>query len=230
MNVSFGDFTFSADTRQLFRADVEVHLSPKAFDLLRMLLDARPKAVSKAVLTERLWPATFVSDANLSVLMAEIRGALGDRPRNARFVRTVQRYGYAFCGAAVDRRPSPPTAVAGEPTCWLVAGATRTPLARGASVIGRDPHAEVWLDLPGVSRQHARIVVGDEDVTIVDLESKNGTYVRGERIASATRVQNGDEIRLGPVALTLRFPSTIDTTETQSPDRTGPVDGRRQRS
>ena len=215
MNLSFGDFIFSGDTRQLLRGDVELHLSPKAFDLLRMLLDARPKAMSKADLTDRLWPATFVTDANLSVLVAEIRAALGDRPRNARFIRTVQRYGYAFCGAAIDPQPSSSARVSDGATCWLVAGTARTPLAKGVSVIGRDPNATIWLDLPGVSRQHARVVVAGELVTVADLDSKNGTYVRGERIQSAVTVADGDEIRVGPAAFTLRILAATGPTQTQ---------------
>lgn len=215
MNLSFEDFIFSGDTRQLLRGDVELHLSPKAFDLLRMLLDARPKAMSKAELTDRLWPATFVTDANLSVLVAEIRAALGDRPRNARFIRTVQRYGYAFCGAANDVRPRSLASATGDATCWLVSGTARTPLATGASVIGRDPNASVWLDLPGVSRQHARVVVAGEQVTVADLDSKNGTYVRGERIRSAVAVADGDEIRVGPAVFTLRILSAAAPTQTQ---------------
>lgn len=214
MNVSFEDFVFSAETRQLLRGDVELHLSPKAFDLLRMLLEARPRALSKAALMDRLWPKTFVSDANLPVLIAEIRAALGDRPPTPRFIRTVQRYGYAFCGAANDVRPRSAPGAAGDATCWLVSGAARTPLAKGASVIGRDPKASVWLDLPGVSREHARVVVG-EHVTVVDLDSKNGTYVRGERIRSAVTVADGDEIRVGPAVFTLRILSAAASTRTE---------------
>lgn len=215
MSVSFEDFVFSAGTRQLLRGNVELHLSPKAFDLLRILLEARPTAMSKAELTDRLWPATFVGEANLSVLVAEIRAALGDRPRNPRFIRTVQRHGYAFCGVAGDGRSSSPARVSTEATCWLVSGATRTPLAQGKTVIGRDPNASVWLDLPGVSRQHAQLVVAGAQVTIVDLESKNGTYVRGERIRAAVAVADGDEIRVGPAVFTLRILSAATPTRTE---------------
>lgn len=215
MNVLFEDFVFSAGTRQLLRGDVELHLSPKAFDLLGMLLEARPKAMSKTELTDQLWPETFVGDANLSVLVAEIRAALGDRPRNARFIRTVQRYGYAFCGATIDGRPSSSARVPGEAACWLVSGHTRTPLPEGTTVIGRDPNASVWLDLPGVSRQHARVVVAGEHVTVTDLDSKNGTYVRGERIRSAVTVADGDEIRVGPASFTVRILSAAAATQTE---------------
>jgi len=213
MKLSFEGFVFSGETRQLLRGDVEVHVSPKAFDLLRMLIEARPKALSKNELTERLWPSTFVGDANLSVLVAEIRAALGDSARTPRFIRTVQRYGYAFCGR-MQAKTASSASLRRSLTCWLVSGAERTPLATGVTIIGRDPVASVWLDLPGVSRQHARIVVTAGRVTVADLESKNGTYVRGRRIDSIVNVGDGDEIRVGPVAFTLRILSAIEATQT----------------
>jgi DNA-binding winged helix-turn-helix (wHTH) protein len=61
MTVSFGDLTLDTDTRQIRRGAVEVHISPKAFELLTALVDARPRALSKADLHERLWPDTFVT-------------------------------------------------------------------------------------------------------------------------------------------------------------------------
>ena len=69
-----------------------------------MLAGARPKALSKKALQERLWPSTFVAEANLSNLVAEIRQALGDNARAPRFIRTVHRFGYAFCGEATTVR------------------------------------------------------------------------------------------------------------------------------
>src|SRR5947208_16898659 len=102
MNVQFGEFRLDSDTRQLLRAGSELHLSPKSFELLRLLVEHRPKAMSKVELSERLWPVTFVSEANLSVLIAEIRSVLREPARNPTFVRTVQRFGYAFSGSAVD--------------------------------------------------------------------------------------------------------------------------------
>jgi DNA-binding winged helix-turn-helix (wHTH) protein len=216
MNVRFGEFRFDDETRQLYRRDAEVHLSPKAFDLLRMLLEARPKALSKAELSERLWPATFVSEANLSVLIAEIRGVLKDRARAPRLVRTVHRFGYAFSGSAVDVKPSERLLAGSARSYWLVLGSRRIALTDGENVLGRDPHVAVWLDVPGVSRRHARIVIVNQDVTIEDLGSKNGTYVGGERVTSPATLRNGDEIRTGSALVTFRIWSQGGSTETQS--------------
>ena len=106
MQVSFGGYCLDVGTRQLLRDGTEVRLSPKAFDLLLVLVDNRTRAVSKAELHDRLWPGTFVTDSNLAVVVAELRSALHDPPRAPKFVRTVYRFGYAFCGQisqAVER-------------------------------------------------------------------------------------------------------------------------------
>ena len=91
MRVVFGECEFDSGQRALRRHGSAVPLSPKAFQLLELLLDRRPEAVAKTELLERLWPETFVSDAGLHNLVAEIRAAIGDAPRAARYIRTVPR-------------------------------------------------------------------------------------------------------------------------------------------
>ena len=108
MRVRFGTFVLDPDTRELLRGDAPVPLSPKAFDLLYILVAERPKAISKNDLQERLWPATFVVEKNLANLVSEIRDAIGDDPGNPRFIRTIRRFGYAF-------REAVPRAEAGRP-------------------------------------------------------------------------------------------------------------------
>ena len=96
MRVRFDPYVLDLESRQLLRGDDVVHLSPKAFDLLSILVSDRPKAFSKSDLQERLWPGTFVVEKNLANLVSEIRDAIGDDPANPRFIRTVHRFGYAF--------------------------------------------------------------------------------------------------------------------------------------
>ena len=74
----------------------EVHLSPKAFELLRILIQHRSRALAKAELQDLLWPSTFVGETNLATLVAEIRRTLEDSAQNSHFVRTVHRFGYRF--------------------------------------------------------------------------------------------------------------------------------------
>src|SRR6185436_13733340 len=98
--IRFGPFVLDLDTRQLTQDNREIHLSPKAFELLVTLARDRPRVLSKADLQQRLWPETFVAEANLSNLVAEIREALGDRARAPLFIRTAHGFGYAFSGEA----------------------------------------------------------------------------------------------------------------------------------
>jgi DNA-binding winged helix-turn-helix (wHTH) protein len=215
MHVRFGEFRLDTRTRQLFRDDAEVHLSPKAYELLRRLVDARPTALSKDDLIGALWRETFVSEANLSVLIAEIRSALRDRPSHPRFVRTVHRFGYAFSGQATPVIVSPSAVATGRPTYWLASGTRRIMLSDGENLIGRDPQASVWCDQTGISRLHARILIANGEATIEDLGSKNGTFLGGNRIVEAARLRSGDEIRLASAAFTFRVASPAATTDTQ---------------
>jgi DNA-binding winged helix-turn-helix (wHTH) protein len=212
----FGDVTLDEDARQLLRCDVEVHLSRKGFDLLVALLRARPRALSKTELHALLWPDTFVSDANLAILVAEVRGGIGDPARAPRFVRTVQRYGYAFHGSATELRDERVFDAAAPPfKYWLIAPFRQIPLVAGDNLVGRDPRAQVWLDSTGVSRQHARITVESDRVTLEDLNSKNGTRVRGQPITSAVSLADGDEIHFGSIGVTFRIWTGGEATKTE---------------
>src|SRR5687767_15767095 len=96
MRVRFGRFVLDPGTRELLRGDRPVSLSPKAFELLSILVAHRPKAMAKSDLQERLWPDAFVVEKNLANLISEIRNAIADDPSNPQFIRTVHRFGYAF--------------------------------------------------------------------------------------------------------------------------------------
>jgi DNA-binding winged helix-turn-helix (wHTH) protein len=213
LKIRFGPFTLDLDTRQLTQEAREIHLSPKAFELLVTLAVDRPKVLSKAVLQQRLWPETFVAEANLSNLVAEIREALGDRARTPLFVRTAHGFGYAFCGDAAtltDAREPEPV----RPSCWLEWGKRRFPLSLGEHVIGRDPDVEVRLDASTVSRRHARLVVTLESTLLEDVDSKNGTFRGADRVTAPVQLADGDEIRIGSLLVTfhVRAPSGATAT------------------
>lgn len=213
MQLRFGEFTIDTGSRQLRRGEAACHLSPKAFELLRLLIENRPRALSKEELHERLWPSTFVSEATLTSLVAEVRSALGETAGNGRFVRTVHRFGYAFNGTATAPVDSMPSADV-RTRCWIVWQWGQVALTDGDHLLGRDGDVAVWLESPSVSRHHARIHVRGTDATIEDLASKNGTYLRGERLARPSPLTDGDEIRLGSVLVKFRQTHT-GVTETQ---------------
>lgn len=213
MPIRFGPFTLDTGSRQLTRAGGVIHLEPKAFELLWALVEARPKALSKANLQERLWPGTFVAEANLSNLVAEIRAALGDPARAPKLVRTVHRFGYAFCGEAV-LVPDAADAVPVRVWCTLEADGRRFPLASGAYVIGRDADVEIRFDTSTVSRRHARVVVTADAAVLEDCGSKNGTFRGSERVSSPVALVDGDTIRVGSVLATFQVSPAFQRTET----------------
>lgn len=202
MRHQFGDCVLDLETRELSRGGRPLTIEPKAFRLLELLVEARPKALSKSELQDSLWPNTYVSEGSLARLVAEIRAAIGDRAERPRFIRTVHGYGYAFSGEVVasDR----PRSARQGLHCRLVWGEREIALAPGENILGRDPDALVWIDLDSVSRRHARIVVSGMTATLEDLGSKNGTYLRGERITSVSTLENGDTIRIGAASLAFR--------------------------
>jgi DNA-binding winged helix-turn-helix (wHTH) protein len=214
MGVCFGEFTLDTESRQLRQGDAERHLSPKGFELLRLLVENRPRALSKAELHERLWPATFVSEATLTSLVAEVREALGETAASGHFVRTVHRFGYAFGGTATELAPRVESA-GHRARCWIIWEWGQVPLTEGDHLLGRDGDVAVWLESPTISRHHARIRVAGAEATIEDLGSKNGTYLRGERLVSPLPLTDGDEIRLGSVLVTFRRQGTSGSTATQ---------------
>src|SRR4029450_9979213 len=126
MAVRFGPFVLDAETRQLRRDGREVHLTPKALELLDLLVRSRPRAVSKTAIQRRRWPDAPVGAGSLTVLMAELRTGLGDDSRHPAWIRTVIRFGYAFAGEATDDTPSAPEHAPPPRTALRVVWARRT--------------------------------------------------------------------------------------------------------
>jgi len=214
MRIAFGDCEFDSGRRVLLRGGTAVPLSPKAFELLEVLLDRRPEAIAKGDLLERLWPKTFVSDASLHNLVAEIRAALGDAPQTARYIRTVPRFGYAFQG---DVRPAPGARALPRPVSGarLISGERQWLLSEGTSLVGRDRDCAVQIDSSTLSRHHARIVVSSGEATIEDLGSKNGTSVNGTPVSNPVPLKDGDEVQVGALTMTYRILQPLPTTLTR---------------
>jgi DNA-binding winged helix-turn-helix (wHTH) protein len=204
MKIGFGAFILDMETRQLRRGQREIHLTPKAYDLLATLVSERPNVLSKATLQERIWPDAFVAEANLSNLIAEIRNAINDNPRDPLFIRTAHGFGYAFCGDANHVSEGVHSASGGNPLVWLQWGKKRFPLAAGTHVIGRDPDAGISLDAPTVSRHHARLIVSSEATMFEDLGSKNGTFRGDQRVTAPVKLADGDSLRIGSLLVTFR--------------------------
>jgi len=215
--VQFADYDLDTGARRLVRGSDEIHLSPKAFELLKVLVENRPRALSKQELLDRIWPGVFVSDASLARAVSEIRDAIADHSRSDGFLQTVHAFGYRFATAGViERVQTRSSAEPSEgPACWLVGRDLEFRLTDGDHIVGRESGVSIRLDSPKVSRHHARVTASGRDVSVEDLGSKNGTFVRGVRIEEPTRLNPGDEIQIGPIKMNLRIVEGLGATETE---------------
>lgn len=204
MKVRFGPFLFDATTRELLEGSRALHLSPKSFDLLQVLIEHRPALVTKAELQDRVWPDVAVVEANVGNAIAEIRRVLGDDPKSPRYVCTVSRRGYRFCADA--------EVVGGAATprqrflrWWLTWKETTLPLSEGENIVGRHPASDVWINATSVSREHARIVIGGGRAAVEDCGSTNGTYVDGKKISERHSLVDGNMVTFGSEKTTFRL-------------------------
>ena len=206
----FGDVTFDGERRLVLRGTRPVHLEPRAFRLLELLLARRPRALSKAEILEAVWPDVVVTEGSLSALVKDLRKALGESARSPSYVRTVFGFGYAFEGTVHEVSSRAPAAHPHR----LVWGGTEMPLSEGPNLIGREHPAAIWIPHPSVSREHARIEVTRERAELVDLSSKNGTWCGERRVDGRVALADGDELRFGTVRVTDRGPAVPRPGET----------------
>jgi pSer/pThr/pTyr-binding forkhead associated (FHA) protein len=148
--------------------------------------------------------------------VGELRKALGDDPREPRYVRTIHRFGYAFCGEA--RRPGDRGEVRVLSGATLRHGRYEVALLEGENLIGRDPEAVVTVISHRASRRHARIVITEGRAALEDLGSKNGTLLNGQPVDGSMPLHEGDDILIGRQAFVCSEAPSADTTRT---DKTG---------
>lgn len=205
MRVRFQGFTLDSDRHELRRGPDRVHLTPKAFQLLRILVECRPKAMAQQELYDLLWPDTFVEKSNVHNLVHQLREALADQEQQ--IIRTVYGFGFSFAAPAIDETASV--------SLWtIVVGDHEFELVTGENIVGRERDAAVRIDDPSISRRHARLVVSPEGVALEDLQSKNGTSMHGRRVHAVDRLSDGDMIVFGTIAAVLRTTRGAPTTQT----------------
>jgi len=122
--IVFGPFRFDESNECLWRGSQAIQLRPKAFAVLRYLIDHNGTLVTKQKLLDDVWPETFVGDAVLKDCIRQLRQALDDDPKSPLFIETAHRRGYRFIAPLVDGAPVPsandaasfPTPTSSQPT------------------------------------------------------------------------------------------------------------------
>ena len=214
--IVFADCVLDLESRVLSRAGTAVHLTPKAFELLELLLARRPRAMSKSTLMEVLWPGVVVTEGSLANIVSEVRIAIGDTARSARFIRTVHRFGYAFSGEVQEEDLRGAVTLELAARFRLVASDREADLGEGDNLIGRGEDCRLRIHSSTVSRHHARVRVHGDHVVLEDLGSKNGTFVSGQKVLAPTPLQGGEEIQVGSITLRFSVFSAYASTDTFS--------------
>jgi TolB-like protein/Tfp pilus assembly protein PilF len=114
----FGAFRMDVAERVMFYDGALVPLTPKAFDILLLLVEKSGHLVERAELMDAVWPDTFVEEANLTQNIFTLRKALGERDGEQLFIETVSKRGYRFIASVKKLEPGAQEvkpALAGEP-------------------------------------------------------------------------------------------------------------------
>jgi eukaryotic-like serine/threonine-protein kinase len=213
----FGDFLLDIDRHLLLRAGEPVRLTPKAFELLHVLVESQNRLLSKDDLIKALWPDTFVEDANLSFNIHQVRKAIGDDGDGQQLIETIPKKGYRFRAVVqVLQSAESATADAGAQSPSTQRVATVRPAGRRwiiAAVIALGALASVAYVakriLPEASRtktaNDAGRAVLKRRTTVVVLDMQNATGRRPDEWLSTalsemlfTELSVGDAVRLIP--------------------------------
>ena len=92
----FGDFRLDPGDRLLSRGGTPVSLTPKAFEVLLVLVQNGSRLTTKEELMHKVWPDSFVEDANLTVNISSLRKLLGEPSKGQQYIDTVPKNGYRF--------------------------------------------------------------------------------------------------------------------------------------
>src|SRR5215468_2852335 len=102
----FHSFRLDSLNQCLWRDQQRVPITPKAFDVLRYLVDRPGRLVTQEEILEALWPDTYVNQEVVKKYILGIRRVLGDRPDQPQFIRTFPKRGYQFVAPTSDGQRS----------------------------------------------------------------------------------------------------------------------------
>jgi len=151
----FGPFRMNPSEGLLLRDGQPIPLAPKAFEALLLLLESSGHLIEKEVLMQKLWPNSFVEDANLSKYIFTLRQALGDGEVGQKYIETVPKRGYRFvapvqklAAESVEQAPAEMLSRVGE-EAKTVTPTTRWRVALVGAVLAATAVALVLWLFPG---------------------------------------------------------------------------------
>ena len=175
----FDRFRFDAANRRLTDASGAIRLNPKAFEVLRVLLERPGELVSKDDLLDAVWRDAHVADGVLKVCITEIRGALGDSATTPRFIETIHRRGYRFIASV---RAAAAGSEAAEPDhvhalrAWPPGDASSADGVRG--LVGRD------REIAELEERLERALAGERQTVFVSGDAGAGKTTLVEELVA----------------------------------------------
>jgi DNA-binding winged helix-turn-helix (wHTH) protein/TolB-like protein len=149
----FGRFRLDPGQHLLLREGKPISLSPKAFELLLVLIQSGGRLLTKDDLMQRLWPDSFVEEANLTVNISALRKSLGDSLDGQEFIETVPKHGYRFIAPVTEVQEET------QPSKRAATRAVVQPISDGADFRADDSPADpVTRERETTPRSRARLV------------------------------------------------------------------------
>ena len=181
----FGPFCLNPTEHTLLRDDQVVALAPKAFETLALLVRSSGHLVRKEELLERVWRDTIVEEGNLNVIIHTLRKALGDDPREHKYIETVAKCGYRF--VAEVRKPEQAEETASETTS-AIDSVKRAKQSSDPEQIMESASAAVSPPLSWRPRNRRRIVIFAASVLTFALAATSFSVWRANRHPQAAVV------------------------------------------
>jgi DNA-binding winged helix-turn-helix (wHTH) protein/tetratricopeptide (TPR) repeat protein len=174
--------TFRLDTINhcLWRGEERLCLTPKAFDLLRYLVEHADRLVTQDEILEALWPETYVNPEVVKKYVLGIRKVLGDQPDKPTFVATFPRRGYQFIAPVRDADTAPPI----DPT----QSTTKTIVGRESSLAQLDTCLREALN----GHRQVVFITGEAGIgktSLVDLFHQRAAFRPNLRVARGQCVE-----------------------------------------
>jgi len=178
----FGPFRMDPSEGLLLRDGQPIPLAPKAFEALLLLLESSGHLIEKEVLMQKLWPNSFVEDANLSKYIFTLRQALGDGEVGQKYIETVPKRGYRFvapvqklAAESVEQAPAEMPSRVGE-EAKTVTPTTRWRVALGGAVLAATAVALVLWLFPGEwrARLFGRLARPVRTIVVLPLQNLSG--------------------------------------------------------
>jgi len=175
----FGDVLIDMQNFRMFRAGEAVQLEPKALSLLVFLVENRGRLVEKSELLDAIWKDAFVTENVLTRAIAQLRKALGDDPKEPRYIETVPTLGYRFIAELQAESPEAMNATRATPVApdIVVSGPSRNMGRRAATALGLmflvalAAGAAFWFQ---GRRSHASTGVPIRSLAVLPLENLSG--------------------------------------------------------